>query len=293
MKFQDDKEKQCFEKLSQNIGEIIETKCDGYDELFGHKISTKQGTAEEVTMYYHKEVAEALLFKVCKAYQFEYDTVVDKLVKILKWRQKFNPLSCAFRETHNKELEQVGILTQYPEDEANKRVVTWNLYGKLVKKKELFKDVQKFLRYRIGLMEKGMQLLDFQDEDNSYMTQVHDYKTVSVWRMDSDMKSCVKEVINIFQTYYPELLYAKYFVNVPSVFGWAYDVIKTFVDSNTRKKFVVLNDGKKLGKYLTHCPREQYGGVSPLTILQQNITAVKATPYAAYLLEKQEIEDIE
>ncbi|CAG60445.1 uncharacterized protein GVI51_I05731 [Nakaseomyces glabratus] len=293
MKFENDNEKQVFDKLSRSLGNIIETKCDGYDELYGHKICKEIGSADEVQQYYNEDIAQSLLFKLCKAYQFNYDEIVTHLVKILKWRKKFNPLSCAFKETHNKELEDVGILTWYPEEEPNKRVVTWNLYGKLVKKKELFKDVQKFLRYRIGLMEKGIQLLNFQDEENCYMTQVHDYKTVSVWRMDSDMKSCVKEVINTFQTYYPELLYAKYFVNVPSVFAWAYDIIKTFVDENTRKKFVVLNDGKKLGKYLKQCPGDQFGGSSKSTIFEQNVKKVKPTAYASYLLERQEIEDVE
>lgn len=95
------------------------------------------------------------------------------------------------------------------------------------KKKELFQNVDKFVRYRIGLMEKGLSLLDFTSSDNNYMTQVHDYKGVSVWRMDSDIKNCSKTVIGIFQKYYPELLYAKYFVNVPTVFGWVYDLIKS------------------------------------------------------------------
>ena len=135
--------------------------------------------------------------------------------------------------------------------DANKKAVTWNLYGQLVKKKELFQNVDKFVRYRIGLMEKGLSLLDFTSADNCYMTQVHDYKGVSLWRMDSDIKNCSKTVIGIFQKYYPELLYAKYFVNVPTIFGWVYDLIKKFVDESTRKKFVVLTDGNKLGQYLS------------------------------------------
>lgn len=107
-------------------------------------------------------------------------------------------------------------------------------------------------------------------------------------------RNCSKTVIGIFQKYYPELLYAKYFVNVPTVFGWVYDLIKKFVDESTRKKFVVLTDGNKLGQYLKGCPQEGYGGQDKQNNLsKQNVTNVHPTEYGLYILQKQIIEDVE
>lgn len=283
-----------FEKFSLAVPRLIKEKCHGYDELYGYKMNPEDEDRGLVEKYYNEDVASALIYKLCKAYKFEYSEIESNFVSIMKWRSEFNPLSAAFLESHNKELQMVGILTSYADGDANKKVVTWNLYGQLVKKKHLFEDVEKFLRYRIGLMERGLRLLDFTNESNCYMTQVHDYKGVSVFRMDSDIKKCTKQVIHIFQKFYPELLFAKYFVNVPTLFGWAYDIIKTFVDENTMKKFVVLSDGKKLGRYLKDCPKTPYGGAdAKKTLQEENHTDVRPTDYGLFILERHNNEDID
>ncbi|CAR27597.1 hypothetical protein ZYGR_0N00790 [Zygosaccharomyces rouxii] len=291
LKFENANERKVFEEVFEELPQLIKTKCKGYDELYGYKLNFKDEDQQVVKKYYDEEIAKHLIFKICKAFQFNKDQVTQRIVDVLNWRREFNPLSAAFLETHNPELEEVGVITQYPEESPNKRVVTWNLYGQLVKRKELFKDADKFIRYRIGLMEKGLRLLQFQSDDNNYMTQVHDYKGVSVFRMDGNIKKCTKQVISIFQQYYPELLWAKYFVNVPAVFSWVYGVVKQFVDEQTMSKFVVLSDGKKLSQYLKSAPSD-YGGKQQ-GLKEQNIQNVRPTEYGLYLLEKQNNEDID
>lgn len=293
MKFANTEEEKVFEKVFKELPVLIKSKCDGYDELYGYKMNPEDEDLK-TREFYDEKVAKALTYKLCKANKFNYDETVQRIVDVLKWRSKFNPLSAAFLESHNKELQDVGILTSYPDEESNKRVVTWNLYGQLVKKKQLFKEADKFIRYRIGLMERGLRLLDFTDEKNCYMTQVHDYKGVSFLRMDSDIKKCTKQVIAIFQQYYPELLFSKYFVNVPTLLSWVYDLVRAFVDKETMKKFVVLNDGSKLGGYLRFCPQNPYGGKDVTNSLQgENVVDVRPTDYALFLLERQNNEDID
>lgn len=293
LKFANSEEEKTFEKVFQVLPDLIKNKCGGYDELYGYKMNP--GDKDENTKKFYDEVtAKALIYKLCKATNFNYQETVDRFVEIMKWRSKFNPLSAAFLESHNKELKDVGILTSYPTEESNKKVVTWNLYGQLVKKKHLFKDADKFIRYRIGLMERGLRLLNFTDDTNCFMTQVHDYKGVSVLRMDSDIKKCTKQVIAIFQQYYPELLFAKFFINVPTLLSWVYDLVRAFVDKETMKKFVVLNDGSKLGTYLSSCPKDPYGGKDVNNSLQgENVADVRPTEYALFLLESQNNIDIE
>lgn len=294
LSFKTEEDKKVFERVFKELPKVIEEKCNGYDELYGHKMNPEDKDETSVQEYYKEDVAKRLIFKLCTAYKFQYAEIVENFISIMKWRSEFNPLSAAFLESHDKELNEVGILTSYPDGDANKRVVTWNLYGQLVKKKHLFQDVDKFLRYRIGLMERGLRLLDFTDEKNCFMTQVHDYKGVSVFRMDKDIKKCTKQVIAIFQKYYPELLFAKYFVNVPAIFSWVYDIIRTFVDEQTMKKFVVLSDGKKLGTYLKDCPQKPFGGKdTKRTLEQENISTVRPTAYGLFLLERHNNEDID
>ncbi|SCV01795.1 LAMI_0G13784g1_1 [Lachancea mirantina] len=277
MEFANDNERQVFEKVLKELPSIVE-KCQGYDELYGYKLLPGE--------LYDEKVVEVLIYKFCKAYKFDHDQTVMTLSATLEWRRKFDPISAAFREKHDDALEAVGVLTRDSDAPANLKVITWNLYGGLLKNKEVFSDAQKFLRYRIGLMERGLRLLDFADPTNNSMTQVHDYDGVSIWRMDPQIKKCTKEVINVFQSYYPELLHAKYFINVPSLLTWVYDVVKTFVSEETRKKFVVLNDGKKLGQYVPSAPSAEYGGKSKSSLKELNVKEIKPSEYDIYMLEK-------
>lgn len=107
--------------------------------VYGYKLNPEGLTQEEVDKYYDEKIADRLTYKLCKAYQFEYSTIVQNLIDILNWRREFNPLSCAYKEVHNTELQNVGILTFDANGDANKKAVTWNLYGQLVKKKNCFK----------------------------------------------------------------------------------------------------------------------------------------------------------
>lgn len=291
LRFENSSDREVFEQVFEELPQLIKDKCQGYDELYGYKLNHKDEDQQVVEKYYDEDIAKHLTFKMCKAFQFNRDQVTQRIVNVLNWRREFNPLSAAFLESHHKDLEEAGIITHDLEEVPNKRVVTWNLYGQLVKRKDLFKDADKFIRYRIGLMEKGLRILQFNSDENDYMTQVHDYKGVSVFRMDADIKRCTKQVIGIFQKYYPELLWAKYFVNVPTVFSWVYGVVKQFVDEQTMSKFVVLSDGKKLNQYLKSAPRD-YGGKQQ-ELKEQNVETIRPTAYGLYLLEKHNNEYID
>jgi len=83
-------------------------------------------------------------------------------------------------------------------------------------------------------------------EDPYQMVQVHDYLSVSFFRMDPAVKAASKETITQFSTAYPELLSHKYFVNVPAVMGWMFGVMKLFLSPATLRKFHPMSSGASL-----------------------------------------------
>lgn len=290
--FKNDNEKEVFSNIKTQLPDTIKTKCQNYDEFYGHKIIPGGNGSE----YYNEDVADKLIYKLCKAYQFNETEIKQRIIKILNWRRDFNPLSAGFLEQHGKEFETIGILTKDEANEANKKTITWNLYGEIKDKSKIFGtgQAEKFIRYRIGLMERGINLLDFDNDDNCYMTQIHDYKGVSlIFGMNSEMKSSIKEIVSIFQEYYPESLYAKYFINVPNILGWIYDIIIKFIDQRTREKFVVLSNGNRLGNYIKNCPQKGYGGMNKKTLKEQALQNVRPTEYGLFLLEQQSNRDID
>jgi phosphatidylinositol transfer protein SFH5 len=113
-------------------------------------------------------------------------------------------------------------------------------------------------------MERAIhQGCDFVTSDS--IVQVHDYKDTSMFSMSAVTRRASKSTIQIFADYYPELLAAKFFVNVPRVLAWVFGAISNFLSKETVAKFVVLSDARDLSQYidLDELP-ERYGGHTKL-----------------------------
>lgn len=121
-------------------------------------------------------------------------------------------------------------------------------------------------------MELGVQKLNLNaatepipdgGEDLYQMIQVHDYMSVSFFKMDPYVKAASKETIQVMSIAYPELLAHKYFVNVPTIMGWMYAAMKLFLAPATLRKFHPMSSGTTLATELTSIvdtlPKE-YGG---------------------------------
>lgn len=135
--------------------------------------------------------------------------------------------------------------------------------------------VIRFIKWRAALMELSVQQLHLNDitepipehgPDPYQMLQVHDYRSVSFFRMDPHVKAASKETIQVFSTAYPELLAHKYFVNVPAIMGWMFGAMKLFLAPATLRKFHPMTSGTTLAtelKDISASLPEEYGGKGP------------------------------
>ena len=114
-------------------------------------------------------------------------------------------------------------------------------------------NVTRFLKWRTALMELSLRPLNLLSatvpltpgHPDPYRTlQVHDYASVSFLRMDPNIRASSKATITAFTTAYPELLKAKFFVNVPVAMGWVFAALKVFLSKETVAKFHPLSNGK-------------------------------------------------
>lgn len=132
--------------------------------------------------------------------------------------------------------------------------------------------MRRFIKWRAALMELAVQelkldqatsVIDYNGEDPYQMIQVHDYLNVSFLRLNPTIKAATKKTIEVFSTAYPELLREKYFVNVPTIMGWVFALVKLFVNENTTRKFHPISNGGNLAKEfpgLTEKFPKAYGG---------------------------------
>ncbi|GMF02748.1 unnamed protein product [[Candida] boidinii] len=153
-------EKKLQAKLFDELATIVE-EADA-DELYGHQI-------DPAGEYFDKEITMKLVAKLLKAYKNDYDETRKKLIEILKWRKEFDPISAAFMEKHDIKFDKLSAITYDQSAKANEKVITWNFYGVVKDSNEYFGDLKAFLRWRVGLMEQSLHLLDFSDNTNDYM----------------------------------------------------------------------------------------------------------------------------
>ncbi|QPG73719.1 hypothetical protein FOA43_001032 [Brettanomyces nanus] len=268
-------------QLVGQLGSLV--KEAGYDEIYGYQIDP---TGE----FYDDATIEKLVYKLLKAYKFELQDTKKHIIEILKWRRKFDPLSAAFLEKHAPKFDKIGALTLNPDGASGQKVVTWNFYGTIDDPQDVFGHVNEFIRWRVGLMEQALNMLDLNDADNDYMVQVHDYKGASLFSMTGDAKKASTSIIRLFGDYYPEVLSKKFFVNVPALMSFLFNAFKSFVAEATRRKLVMMRNGSELSEYLkgSGVPKI-YGGSSgkPLDELKLvfDKSKIKLPAYVSYLLE--------
>jgi len=248
-------------KLASQLPEI--KKNTGHDEMWGVKLSDDPETHVPTKI---------ILQKYLRANGDDVAGAVKQLSAALEWRKKYNPVELVESSFDEAKFKGLGYVTTH-KDGDKETVITWNIYGSVKDNKKTFGDVDAFIKWRSALMERGVQKLNLNsatvpltdgEEDPYKVIQVHDYVSVSFFRMDPSAKAASKETINVLSTAYPELLAHKYFVNVPVIMGWMYAAMKLFVAPATLKKFHPMASGTSLAAELPEGIRaslpKAYGG---------------------------------
>ncbi|SJL03923.1 uncharacterized protein ARMOST_07280 [Armillaria ostoyae] len=201
-----------------------------------------------------------VLMKFLRARNLSVNEARSMLVGTLRWRSEFDVEAAVKEEFPADVFDSLGHV--YGKDKQGRPVV-YNIYG-ATNVKAAFSDVKRFLRWRVALMEKSLALLDFETIDQT--VQVHDYAGVSLSSRDANSKQAASEASGIFSDHYPELLYKKFFVNVPGYLTWIFWLFKPLISANTLAKMSVVGSGPPaIGKALLpiieakELPK-QYGG---------------------------------
>ncbi|KAG2011423.1 SEC14 cytosolic factor [Coprinopsis cinerea AmutBmut pab1-1] len=207
--------------------------------------------------------ASVVLMKFLRARNLNPTAAREMLVGTLRWRESFN-IEAALKEEFPQDL--FGKLAHVHGVDKENRPIVYNLYGANPDIKAVFADVQRFIRWRVALQERSTCQLDFTEVDQ--MIQVHDYEGVGLTSRDANSKAAASEATNIFQSHYPELLYKKFFINVPTLLNWIFWAFKPIIPAATLAKMSVVGSGtsaikKALGPHIddNNLPK-RYGGAS-------------------------------
>ncbi|KAI5895252.1 CRAL/TRIO domain-containing protein [Schizophyllum commune H4-8] len=184
---------------------------------------------------YRSAKAKVVLMKFLRARNLNVDDAAAMLTNTLKWRQEFN-IEAALEEKYPEEV--FGTLGYISGRDKECRPVVYNVYGGNKDVNAVFGDVQRFLRWRVAFMEKSIEHIDFEIADQA--VQVHDYLGVSMSSRTPEAKQAASQASKIFGDYYPELLYKKFFINVPTLMSFIFWTFKAILPAKTFAKMSVV-----------------------------------------------------
>ncbi|KAJ7509881.1 CRAL-TRIO domain-containing protein [Mycena galericulata] len=212
-----------------------------------------------------------VLMKFLRARNLNATAASEMFVATLRWRDEFN-VEAAVKEQFPDDV--FGKLGHIFGRDKQGRPVVYNVYGGNQDLEAVFGDVDRFLRWRVAFMEKSLELLDFATVDQAI--QVHDYAGVSMSSRTPASKSAASQASSIFSSHYPELLYKKFFVNVPGYMAWLFWIFKSIIPSATFAKMSVVGSSpRSIGKALLpfiaadQLPK-RYGGTADAEVFEKN-----------------------
>ncbi|KAG6897825.1 hypothetical protein C0992_010630 [Termitomyces sp. T32_za158] len=236
-----------WEALKEFREKLPETFAEGYpdDPKASERVITLWGVNIDPMAPAVDARVSVVLMKFLRARNLNVDEARDMFVSTLRWRTSINIDEVLKEEFPEDVFGNVGHI--FGRDRQGRPVV-YNIYGgnNLT---EVFSDTARFIRWRVALHEKSISLLDFTEIDQT--VQIHDYLGVGLTSRDAKSKAAASEATNIFQSHYPELLYKKFFVNVPTLMNWIFWAFKPLLPAATLAKMSVVGTGHHaLGKAL-------------------------------------------
>ncbi|XP_051130335.1 patellin-6-like [Andrographis paniculata] len=210
--------------------------------------------------------ADVILLKFLRARDFKVEDSLTMLLNCLAWRKEFGADAILGEELGFKELE--GIVAYMQGFDREGHPVCYNEYG-VFKDREMYERVfgddeklNKFLRWRVQILERGIKLLEFKPGGVNSIIQVTDLKDMP----KRELRTASKHILSLFQDNYPEMVARKIFVNVPWYFSLMYSMFSPFLTQRSKSKFVLSKEGNTadtLYKFIRpeHIP-VHYGGLN-------------------------------
>lgn len=211
------------------------------------------------------ESTDVLLLKFLRARDFKVSEAFTMLKNTILWRKRFGADNI-LEEDFGTEWNDVAYMHGYDKEG---HPVCYNNYGAFQNKELYLKTINdagdRFLRWRIQLLEKEIQKLSFNPGGIHSMVQITDLKNTpgpAKW----GLRQVTKKALTILQDNYPEFVARKIFVNAPWWYAAMSAMISPFVTQRTKSKFVVARPARvteTLFKYISpeYVP-VQYGGLS-------------------------------
>ncbi|EHA8589093.1 patellin-4 [Cocos nucifera] len=209
---------------------------------------------------------DVILLKFLRAREFKVKEAFEMLQNTLRWRKESN-VDSILDELLDADL---GAASYTDGVDREGHPVCYNVSG-VFQDDKLYQKIfgteegrEKFLKWRVQLMEKGIQKLDFNPGGVASMLQITDLKD-SPGPSKKELRIAMKQVVQLLQDNYPEFVARNIFINVPFWYYAFNALLSPFLTQRTKSKFVFARPAKVTETLLKYIPAEsipiKYGGL--------------------------------
>ncbi|KAJ9691280.1 hypothetical protein PVL29_013453 [Vitis rotundifolia] len=209
---------------------------------------------------------DVILLKFLRAREFKVNEAFEMLKKTLEWRKEFKTDSI-LEEELGQDISSVAYMNGV---DREGHPICYNIYG-VLENEELYQKTfgteekrNQFLRWRIQLMEKGIQKLDFKPGGVTSLLQINDLSN-SPGPSKKEIRIATKQAVGLLQDNYPEFVARNIFINVPFWYYALNALLSPFLTQRTKSKFVFVRPSKVTETLLKYISVEeipvQYGGL--------------------------------
>lgn len=213
------------------------------------------------------ERSDVILLKFLRARDFKVKEAFTMLKNTVRWRKEFG-IDALVLEDFGSDWDKV-VFTDGQDKEGHP--VCYNVFGEFENKElynKTFSDEEKrnkFIRWRIQVLEKSVRSLDFSPTAISTIVQVNDLKN-SPGLGKRELRQATNQALLLLQDNYPEFVAKQIFINVPWWYLAFYRMISPFFTQRTKSKFVFAGPSKSAETLFKYIAPElvplQYGGLS-------------------------------
>ncbi|CAL9761453.1 unnamed protein product [Musa acuminata subsp. burmannicoides] len=213
------------------------------------------------------ERADVILLKFLRARDFKVKDAFEMLRNVLVWRKQFRIDSILDEESLGVDFVAACYMDGV---DRERHPVCYNMPG-VFQNDKLYQETfgseqgrERFQRWRVQLMEKGIKTLDFKPGGVASLLQITDLNN-SPGPSKKELRTTMKQVVQLLQDNYPELVARNIFINVPFWYYAFHALISPFLTQRTRSKFVFARPAKVAETLLRYVPAEavpvRYGGL--------------------------------
>ncbi|WCJ36360.1 Sec14p-like phosphatidylinositol transfer family protein [Euphorbia peplus] len=238
--------------ISDNIKEEKLSKCNEMETTKLSSFRASLDTQEPSS----KGVDDGTLRRFLRARDLDIDKASTMLIKYLKWRKEFVPNGSISPSQVSNEIAQNKMFLQGFDKKG--RPIAILLAGRHFQNKSL----DEFKRFVVCVLDKISTSIPEGEEKFAVIADLQGWGYANC-----DIRGYLS-ALSILQDYYPERLGKCFIVHVPYIFMAAWKIIYPFIDNNTKKKIVFVENPKLKSALLEDIDESQipttYGGHMPL-----------------------------